>query len=62
MSNFDFSMLYTKIPHEKLLYVFNEITDFGFKGGQEIMLLFITQGHVGHGPKVKMEDLAFSKK
>ena len=33
MSTFNFSLLYTKIPHEKLLYVFNEITDFAFKGG-----------------------------
>ena len=31
-SNFDFSMHYTKIPHDRLLYVLNEITDFAFKG------------------------------
>ena len=28
MSTFDFSTLYTNIPHDKLLYVLNEITDF----------------------------------
>ena len=33
MSTFDFLTLYTKIPHGKLLYVLNEITDFAFKGG-----------------------------
>ena len=33
MLYFDFSTLYTKIPYDKLLYVFNEITDFAFKGG-----------------------------
>ena len=33
MSTFDFSTLYTIIPHDKLLYVLNEITDFAFKGG-----------------------------
>ena len=33
MSTFDFSTLYTEIPHDKLLYVLNEITDFAFKGG-----------------------------
>ena len=33
MSTFDFSTLYTKIPHDKLLFVLNEITDFAFKGG-----------------------------
>ena len=62
MSTFDFSTLYTKIPHDQLLYVLNEITDFAFKGGQEIMLLFIIQEHFGHDPKVKLEDLTLSKK
>ena len=33
MSTFDFSTLYIKIPHDKLLHVLNEITDFAFKGG-----------------------------
>ena len=32
-STFDFSTLYTKIPHGKVLCVLNEITDFAFKGG-----------------------------
>ena len=33
MPNFDFSTLYTKIPHDKLLYVLNEITYFACEGG-----------------------------
>ena len=33
MTIFNFSTLYTKIPHDKLLYILNEITDFAFKGG-----------------------------
>ena len=33
MSTFDFSTLYTKIPHEKLLYVLNDLVDFCFQGG-----------------------------
>ena len=33
MSTFDFSTLYTKIPHDKLLYVVNEMTDFASKVG-----------------------------
>ena len=33
MSTFAFSTFFTKIPHDKLLYVLNEITDFAFKGG-----------------------------
>ena len=60
---FDFSMLYTKMPHEKLLYVLNEITDFAFKGGaRHYVVFFIIQEHFGHGPKVKLEDFTLSKK
>ena len=33
INTFDFSTLYTKIPHEKLLDVLNEIVDFCFQGG-----------------------------
>ena len=51
-STFSFSMLYTKIPHDKLTLL--------LKVGQEIMLLFIIQEHFG--PKVKLEDLTLSKK
>ena len=40
MATFDFSTLYTKIPHEKLLDVMNQITDFCFQGGaQELISL-----------------------
>ena len=33
MSTFDFSKLYTKIPHQKLISVLNELIGFCFKGG-----------------------------
>ena len=33
VSTFDFSTLYTKIPHDKLLFVLNSLVDFCFKGG-----------------------------
>ena len=33
MSTFDFSTLYTKIPHHKLIKVLNELVDFCFQGG-----------------------------
>ena len=33
LSTFDFSTLYTKIPHDKLLAVLNELVDFCFSGG-----------------------------
>ena len=33
ISTFDFSTLYTKIPHDKLIYVLNQVIDFAFTGG-----------------------------
>ena len=33
INTFDFSTLYTKIPHDKLIFVLNSIIDFCFKGG-----------------------------
>ena len=33
IDTFDFSTLYTKIPHDKLLYVLNSLVDFCFEGG-----------------------------
>ena len=33
VSSFDFSTLYTKIPHDKLLDVLTKIIDFAFRGG-----------------------------
>ena len=38
VSTFDFSMLNNKIPHDKLMYVLNEVTDFAFKGGTSVFL------------------------
>ena len=37
MSTFDFSTLYSKIPHQKLIEVLNELIDFCFKGGSHKM-------------------------
>lgn len=44
MSTFDFSTLYTKIPHDKLLEVMNEITDFCFQGGTHEQLSLSKSG------------------
>ena len=33
VSSFDFSTLYTKIPHDKLIDVLNKVIEFAFKGG-----------------------------
>ena len=38
LSTFDFSTLYTKIPHDKLIQVLNEIIDFAFKGGTKDLI------------------------
>ena len=42
ISTFDFSTLYTKIPHNKLLNVWNDITDTCFKGGDRKFCLLYT--------------------
>ena len=34
VSSFDFSTLYTKLPHNKLLMVLNNVIDFCFDGGE----------------------------
>ena len=44
MSTFDFSALYTKIPHDKLLHVLNEITDFAFEGGTRVYVTVYNSG------------------
>ena len=35
ISTFDFSTLYTKIPHDKLLETLFKLIDFVFNGGQK---------------------------
>lgn len=44
MATFDFSTLYTKIPHEKLLEVMNELVDFCFQGGTHEQLSLSKSG------------------
>ena len=39
ISTYDFSTLYTKIPHDKLKQVMNELTDFCFKGCPDSKLI-----------------------
>ena len=34
VSTFDFSTLYTKLPHNKLLMILNSLIDFCFDGGE----------------------------
>ena len=44
MATFDFSTLYTKIPHESLLEVMNTICDFCFQGGANDLLSLSSSG------------------
>ena len=44
INTYDFSTLYTKIPHQKLLEVLNELVDFCFKGGTHEQLSLTNSG------------------
>ena len=44
VSSFDFSTLYTKIPHDKLLEVLSKIIDFTFKGGSKRFIVVSRTG------------------
>ena len=44
MATFDFSTLYAKIPHEKLLEVMDELVDFCFQGGTHEQLSLAKYG------------------
>ena len=44
MSTFDFSTLYTKIPHLKLISVLNELIDFCFQGGTNNLVAVTKSG------------------
>ena len=62
LSTFDFSTLYTKIPHDNLLHVLNEITDFAFKGETRDYVTVYNSGAFWSRSKIKLEDLTLSKK
>ena len=47
-STFDFSTLYTKIPHDKLLDILYKVIDFVFKEGTRDYII-ITNKVVDHG-------------
>ena len=60
MSTFDFSTLYTKIPHKKLLDVMGEITDFCFQGGSH-NLLSVSKSRASWVAKSNRAGVRFSK-
>ena len=53
MHTFDILTLYTKVPHDKLLYVLNEITDFVFKGETRDYVTVYNSGAFWSGSKSK---------
>ena len=53
MHTFDFLTLYTEVPHDKLLYVLNEITDFAFKGKTRDYVTVYNSGAFWSGAKSK---------
>ena len=56
VSSFDFSTLYTKIPHDKLLDVLYKVIDFAFKGGTKDRVAINGQGTAywaGKGSRVR---------
>ena len=44
LSTFNFSTLYTKIPHDKLLHILYKVVDFVFKGGSRDYIIINKQG------------------
>ena len=53
ISCFDFSTLYTNIPHDKLLEKLNDLVDFAFKGGNKNNICFNFNGSAYWGRKAK---------
>ena len=61
ISTFDFSTLYTKIPHKKLIEVLNEITDVCFNGGN-CDFLSVTKSGARWVSKPSLKGITFTKK
>ena len=59
ISCYDFSTLYTNIPHHTLLDRLNNLVDFAFKGGDKNIISFNYNGSAYWGRKVKKK--CFSK-
>ena len=60
ISTFDFSTLYTNIPHNKLINVLNELIDFCFKGWENKHIA-VTKYGAKWVTDVTKHDLVFSK-
>ena len=65
ISTYDFSTLYTKLPHDELIKNLNEIVDFAFKGGNDSKdgnRKYLTiRGSTSFWSKVKHDKDSFTK-
>ena len=61
ISTFDFSTLYTKIPHEKLLHVLYKVVAFVFKGGTRDYIIINKQGCASWSSKKRGHHFVFTK-
>ena len=61
VSSFDFSTLYTKIPHDKLIDVLNKIIDFVFKGGTRNKISVNRSGHANWVKDGERSSYVYSK-
>jgi len=60
ISTYDFSTLYTKIPHEKLIEKLSYIIDFVYQVGNKSHIVLSTEGHAFWGQK-RSGKITFSK-
>ena len=61
ISNFDFSALYTKIPHDELLDILYKVVDFVFKGGTRDYIIINKQGCASWSSKKRGHHFVFTK-
>ena len=61
ISTFDFSTLYTKIPHDKLLDILHKVVDFVFKGGTRDYIIINKQGCASWSSKKRGHHFVFTK-
>ena len=61
LSTFNFSTLYTKIPHDKLLDILYKVVDFVFRGGTRDYIIINKQGCASRSSKKRVHRFAFTK-
>ena len=61
ISTFDFSTLYTKLPHDKLIKELSAVIDFAFEGGKCNFIHISKQGRASWRTKRPKDTLSFSR-